>query len=1132
MRRAAVVIAGAFALLIAGAAIYLSLVPIDLTPHLPRIKAMIEQRVAGQVQMERMVVKALPHPEVRIEGLGTAMGGAPIFDARLVRLKVSLLPLVIGHVVIEDLELDGARIFIDRDRLGEVNVLKFLKSSREKLAKRRRLLSVSVRLMNIRDTRMEITDRMPEEPVELEVTGIKGLIARTGEGIVMEADARLAPDTVFTFSGKETRDGMQGQGSLRRLRLERFSPYLSGGLEGASVRGTVDFDFTYGGRAQGEVQGTLRYGSLEVSLPGVLKTPLTSDAGSAVVRLAPEGREARLSCEDIAIDMGTFTVAGRFSLTGPKGGKAFSLGLSATPVEMADLMELAPVKALSGAYAERAASVTPVGGTVVLKDFSFSGPVKGAGEALKGLHGVSLDVALKGVGLRYKGLDRPFEGISASITLRDGTLGVAGMTGRYGKGVIRSLDASVKGLLTEASYDASVKADLDVAESIAFATRFMKKNTKTMRTLSRLDSLGVVSVDAAASGELKGGLSASRYSGRAVLKGGRFSLRGSPLKFGVSSTAEFDEKTIEIKALSAKEGHSSLELSGRVSGYRGKGPAFSIKAQGTLSGQTLKRAAAGTPLEKETGFAGTLPYSVKGKGTISSFNGEFKLDGGPAAIRYRNIIDKPAGQRLVLAVSGGRNGDTVEIKSARAAFGAASMVAASGTIATDMKGYDVTVASEALTFSDAGKVFAYLADDFDSGGNVTFEVEAVKKSVGTPTAINGSVDVRDAHFKTPFVASPVEDIDASARFNGNSAQVSLEKLSVGRTRVKGRLEVPDIAGRKISFSLTSQSFYTSDIFVRRKKGGKEAKRPSGAPGRGAPAPEQGPFITGSGTIKAAAGEIFGQPFRDFRAQVVLDPDTARAEPVEMFIDNGRAAGRAVWHRHTSSPVLFDTEFDLAELDTETMLTGFGAKKEYLTGRLNGKIAVSGRRGAEPFTRGLDGAASIRTRKGRMWKIPVIADIFSIVNIISIDELFKKGLPYKTISGDFKMKDGVVSTESVAMSSDSMRMSAVGSLSIPDSKLDIVVALRPFVTIDKIISNIPLAGWIITGKEESTVSMYFGVRGPLEAPSVRPMTVAGISKGVFGILQRIIEAPIEILKGEMPGAREKKEKPREEVRPSP
>ncbi|MDP2690027.1 MAG: DUF748 domain-containing protein, partial [Deltaproteobacteria bacterium] len=413
IRKAAAVIAGALLIIIAAAVAYLSLVPIDLTPHLPRVKEMMEKRVAGQVEIERLVVKALPSPDITAEGVSTTMEGGPIFSARRVRVRVSLLPLIIGHVVLEDIELDGANIFLSRDENGVVNVLEFLKASREVRERNGSRRSLAVKLMNITDTQVEITDRLPEEPVEFEITGIKGIIKMTGEGLVMEAGARLAPDTRFTFSGKETREGMKGEGSLRGLRLERFSPYLREAFKGASMEGAVDFDFTYSGKKDKKLEGTLTYGSLSIDLPEILTRPLASKAGSAKVSLAPDGRGLALAINDINLDLGGFGVKGEFSLSGARGERAFALELATTPVPLGDAARLVRAEALPQAYAEKLASVEPLKGTVAIRKLSASGPVKPSGKPMESL-AIGLDAAIEDASFNYRGLKKPFEDISAS----------------------------------------------------------------------------------------------------------------------------------------------------------------------------------------------------------------------------------------------------------------------------------------------------------------------------------------------------------------------------------------------------------------------------------------------------------------------------------------------------------------------------------------------------------------------------------------------------------------------------------------------------------------------------------------------------------------------------------------------
>ena len=141
----------------------------------------------------------------------------------------------------------------------------------------------------------------------------------------------------------------------------------------------------------------------------------------------------------------------------------------------------------------------------------------------------------------------------------------------------------------------------------------------------------------------------------------------------------------------------------------------------------------------------------------------------------------------------------------------------------------------------------------------------------------------------------------------------------------------------------------------------------------------------------------------------------------------------------------------------------------------------------------------------------MSKIFSIVNIISIDNLLREGLPYNELKGSFVIKDGILSSEDLALYSPSMRMSAIGNIDMGKSTVDAKLGIHPFVTIDSIISKIPIAGWIIGGKEKSTISMYYEIKGPLNNPDVEAVPVKSIGLGILGIFQRILETPVEIIK---------------------
>ncbi len=1113
-RKAVLAVIGVFAVVTAAAVVYLWTVPIDLTPHLPRIKTMIEARVAGKVEMKRLVVKALPAPDILIEGLSTTMNGKPIFVARRVHVKVSAWPLLAGHVVLEDIELDGADVFVDRDKTGTVNVLEFLKENKKIRESRKHKFSFALAAMDIKDTRVEITDRQPPTPVSFNVDGIKGLIKDTPRGVIMEGRARLAPDTDFTFSANEAHGELKGAGSLKRLRLERFSPYVAQSFKGGSVTGTADLEFTYTGGGAKVLDGTLKYDSVAVSVPELISRPVTSRMGSVSISIHPAqgGTGLALEGSDMVLDADKFAVMGGFRLSSEGDKTGLDLDLSTTPMDITYIKEYVPKGVFKGETADRAMAVQPIEGTITVKSLRAFVPLGGEhGKTM--LDGLTARAALEGSSFAYPGLSMPVRDVSADITYANKALNVTGLKGRYGKEELTGLDAKVAGLPASPAYEVTARLGLDVNESLSIAGGLAGKKTPFGRTLSgfiaKTEARGALYVNAVAKGTVKGGLKSLKYSGRALLKDGSLSYRTSALSLSpVNAAAEFDNNTIEIKSLSAREGASTLSLSGSVIDYPKKTRRFSAKASGVIDSKTLKRAVAGKPIEKEADFDGVIPFSLSAEGMGGEFEAAASIDGTRARLKFADLMDKPSGERFSVEIAGSRNKDSIAIKNASVSFGRSSSANVTGSVTPDFSAYDLTFRSAGVQFADIGRVSAYFIKDFESSGLVTFDVRAQKKSAKGPRAYTGAIDVKDARFETTFVPKPVEDITASARFFDNGAKIILESLSIGKTRLKGQLEITDMARRKFNFELESPALYTSDIYAKKPKD--EEAKPETPETEPETTPERP--LSGHGTIDIEQGEAFGQPFSGLHAEVTAGPKAVRIEPVRLTLDKGRAVGSFTWYIPHTHPKVFDLSFRLNELDLETMLTGFGAKKEYLAGRFKSTVNLAAMRGAVPLTAGLEGTADFESEKGRMWKIPVIDDIFSIVNILSIDELFNKGLPYKTLSGDFAVNKGVITTKNVEMASDTMRMSAVGEISVPGSKMDVVVAMRPFVTFDKIVSSIPIAGWLITGKEESTVSMYFKVKGALSDPDVSPMPIEGIGKGVFGILQRLLEAPAELLKG--------------------
>jgi hypothetical protein len=70
--------------------------------------------------------------------------------------------------------------------------------------------------------------------------------------------------------------------------------------------------------------------------------------------------------------------------------------------------------------------------------------------------------------------------------------------------------------------------------------------------------------------------------------------------------------------------------------------------------------------------------------------------------------------------------------------------------------------------------------------------------------------------------------------------------------------------------------------------------------------------------------------------------------------------------------------------------------------------------------------------------------------------------------------------------------------------------KPFGTIDKVVTRLPIAGWILGGEEKALITAQFKVTGPAEKPKVEAIPISAISKGVLGVFQRTLSLPLKLI----------------------
>ena len=1088
-----------------GAAIILLSTPIDLTRYSGRIESAIEARVNGDVELGSILLKALPAPEITLTGIEARHEDRTLFSADRLYARLRLFPLLTGSASFEAIEAKNPALFLLRDREGNLNLNEFLKKQpAEASSTPEKNGTVSIDSLNVEGGLFDFVDRFPMQTAFFSLTGIKASSTMTGRGTGFTATATLEPSTPVSMYGLVDGAVIEGQALIENLSLSAFNQYIR--PPSARVKGLLDLDLSYRFDKVLVTKGSIEYRGLEASYPSTWEKPLVSPSGSGQMTLKTARGLFDLAVDDIVINMKGFSAMGSLRLVGPKNQKVMDLKASSTPVDADDFLDLLPTRKMSPPVAKRVRAIKPDGGTVTVKDLHLAGKVremKGAG-LLKNPD-ISARLFVNNASFTYNDFQHPFTNVSGGLEFKGGALKFSGLTGRYSRQTVESLSGYIKDLSGDGAFDLEAKGSLDVRESLGMAA--MNATGTLKESLSAIDADGFATINARVSGSLKRP-SQLRYSGSTVLSNGSAYYRGLPIGFeSIDAAVDFNNDRLTVKDARVRTDSSSIHLTGSIDNYKGEDRHFKFQSEGSLTAETLSKAIGKGP--GEINIAGSVPFTLSAEGRRDDFHAKASADATGAGLFIDKFLDKAPGFAMKAEAQGSLKGQFATVESATVSFGS-SNITGSGTKKLGAPDFSVSAASERVLIADIDSLSQRLGGRDLSSGTLAFDVKAVKGPGQESALYAGRVSVSDGSFSTGVIANPIRNANARAEFDGNSGTLIIDRLETGSTVLTGRVNVLDMTGRVLRFDLDFPRLHAEDLLPVKREEETATASWLDEEELEDKEPKKKKPITGYGSIRAAEGDLWRHEFTSLSADARISADTIVIEPVSLDIDGGKATGAATIFLNDGDPRVFIADVNASGILLERLTSARTARK-VLNGTARARISLVGMKGDGPLMRRLNGKASVVVKGGRLWKFGFITDIFSFVNIISLDELFKKGLPYKDITGEFTMDRGIISTSELTFDSDSLRMSGIGTLRLPENEIDLTLALHPFVTIDKIISNIPLLGWIITGKEESTVSFYFDVQGPAADPDITPLPVKTIEKSVFGILERLLKAPFRLFK---------------------
>jgi hypothetical protein len=289
-------------------------------------------------------------------------------------------------------------------------------------------------------------------------------------------------------------------------------------------------------------------------------------------------------------------------------------------------------------------------------------------------------------------------------------------------------------------------------------------------------------------------------------------------------------------------------------------------------------------------------------------------------------------------------------------------------------------------------------------------------------------------------------------------------------------------------------------------------RPQGSP----PPPEKPSEQRTRMFIAATAhqGQLGNLRFQNARGEITLRRGVLTIFPLQFAVGAGTCQGHVAVDLSKGPPALLKMSGHLENFDAFAIYHELLQRKGLVTGTLEGDFYLEGRAG-QRFLETSNGGFSFTVAQGVLQKFRFLSKVFSIFNVsqiltLQLPDMDKTGMPFSSLKATAALDQGTLSTHDLFIESNAMNLSLIGDLDLKEDTLDMVLGVKPLRTVDQIVTNIPIAGWLLAGDEKALITAHFEIKGPSSDPEVSAIPVSSISGQVLGIFKRVLGLPGKVV----------------------
>ncbi|HEY5974746.1 MAG TPA: AsmA-like C-terminal domain-containing protein, partial [Geobacteraceae bacterium] len=636
----------------------------------------------------------------------------------------------------------------------------------------------------------------------------------------------------------------------------------------------------------------------------------------------------------------------------------------------------------------------------------------------------------------------------------------------------------------------------------------------------------------------------------------------------IKGELEMRGKDFILHKMAGNFGSSPMTLEGRITDYPLDTPSGYPFTMVVNPRQAEVAWLLGKDKGSRLGYDGSSTLRLTGEGHTSGYSLAGEWDLTPATYSYPDLINKPAGRANQLSFKGTLNQQEARLSSLLYNLAPVSL---SLNASYPYAGKNLTVAMKTNQFQlhDVAAMLPRLAK-YQPWGRLQATLQGESTGKGDDSlAWRGTLAFAGVSLKPPEFGKPISNLNGTVNFSETTLETSQLSGRLGTSTINGRgsmsggwdnptlalvfnspaLDLADLGllSPRLPVRLTRVkgdiALHDRDLQIRALSG---QINESSLSIKGTVQDIRNPRIdvavtapyldlqdiraltelespnkrdtTSAFTLKAAvradSGKLRDIDFEKLTTTVMYEAKVLYLQPMTMNALGGTIDARFRIDSSGSAP-RYQVNYTMSNVTAERLTQAVGLTRQEITGLVtsSGELTARGNT-AEELKRSSLGSVKLTCEDGSLRRFSVLSKIFSILNVsqlfkFQLPDMVSGGMPYNELTASFAIRDGVITSNDLFVASDAMNISAIGSINLVRDELDVTVGVQPLQTVDKVISRLPIVGWILTGKDKALITTYFTAKGKLADPQVSALPAKAMAKGVFDIFKRVFQLPAKL-----------------------